>query len=331
MLVEGTMPRPYSADLRERVLSAHEHGEGNAAAPSRASGGEAVSGGGQYSEELGAGGRNRGAAGRQTAGPRSGAALGHGGMRGAAPIGGGRQRCDFGRILRAAGGADRGQRQPAGALHHSQAPGLAAQKKTLRASEQERADVVAERAAFAEQVKSIAPENLVFLDETGVSTKLTRLYARAPRGQRACGSAPGHWRRLTVLGALGLGGFVAVMTVAVATDWPVFQAFLQQVLIPALRRHKPGATIVMDHLAAHRIPQARVLLEGAGFTLLPLPRYSPDLSPIEPCWSKLKTLLRAAEPRSIAAIDEQIGPALDTITLQDARGWFRHCGYPLSN
>jgi len=98
------------------------------------------------------------------------------------------------------------------------------------------------------------------------------------------------------------------MTVAVATDWPVFEAVLQQILIPALHRHKPGATIVMDHRAAHRIPQTRVLLESAGFTLRPLPRYSPDLSSIEPCWSKFKTLRRATEPRSIAAIDEQIGP-----------------------
>jgi hypothetical protein len=198
-------------------------------------------------------------------------------------------------------------------------------------TEQERADVAAERAAFAAQVQSIAPETLVFLDETGISTKLTRLYARAPRGQRAYGSAPGHWRRVTVLGALALTGLVATMTVAAATDWPVFQAFLQQVLIPAPDRHKPGATIVMDHLAAHRIPQARALLESAGFTLLPLPRYSPDLSPIEPCWSKLKTSLRATEPRSIAAIDRQIGPALDTITPADAKGWFRHCGYSLPN
>jgi hypothetical protein len=129
-------------------------------------------------------------------------------VQGVAPIGGSRQRCDLGRIGGAAGGADRGQRQSAGALCHPQAPGLAAPKKTLRASEQERAEVVAERAAFAEQVKSIAPETLVFLDETGVSTKLTRLYARAPRGQRAQGSAPAHWRPLTVLGALALGGVV---------------------------------------------------------------------------------------------------------------------------
>src|SRR5579875_3904291 len=167
-------------------------------------------------------------------------------------------------------------------------------KKTLRASEQGRADVVAERAAFAAAVKTIAPEDLVFLDETGVSTRLTRLYARAPRGRRAYGTAPGHWHRLTVLGALTRGGLVAVMTVPAATDWPVFEAFLQQVVIPSLR-------------------------------------YSPEFNPIELCWSKLKTPLRTAAPRSIAAIEEQIGPALDTITPQDAKGWFRHCGYPASS
>src|SRR6202008_1670735 len=172
---------------------------------------------------------------------------------------------------------------------------------------------------------------LVFLDETGISTKLTRLYARAPREQRAYGTAPGHWHRLTMLGALALSGLARAMTVPAATDCPVFQAFLQHVLIPCLRQHKPGATVVMGHLAAHRLRQARPLLEAAGFTLLPLPRYSPDLSPIEPCWSKLKTPLRTAEPRSIAAIEAQIGPALDIITPADARGWFRHCGYAVSS
>ena len=205
------------------------------------------------------------------------------------------------------------------------------EKKTLRASEQERADIAAERAAFRETVQQLAPENLVFLDETGVSTKLTRLYARAPRGQRACGSAPGHWRRVTVLGALALSGLIAVMTVAAATDWAVFQAFLQQVLIPQLQQHKPRATVIMDNLAAHRMSKARVLLESAGFHLLALPRYSPDLSPIEPCWSKLKTSLRTAEPRSTAAIDEELPKALDTITPDDARNWFRHCGYAVSH
>jgi hypothetical protein len=151
------MSLPYSADLRERVLLAHEHGEGNAAAPSKASGGGAVSGGGQYGEELGAGRRDGGAAGRQTAGPRSGAASG-------------RARC--------------------------------------------------------------------------------------------CGTC------------------------------------------------------------AHRRPQARALLEGAKFALLPVPRSSPDVSPIKLCWSKLKTPLRTAEPRSIDAPEEQISPALDTITTRMPKAGF---------
>jgi hypothetical protein len=121
------------------------------------------------------------------------------------------------------------------------------------------------------------------------------------------------------------------MTIPAATDGPVFQAVLHHVLIPGLRQHKPGATVVIDHLAAHRLPQARALLEGPSFTLLPVPRSSPDLSPIALCWSKRKTPLPTAEPRSIAAIEDQIVPALDTITPQEAKGWFRHCGYPLSN
>jgi hypothetical protein len=204
------------------------------------------------------------------------------------------------------------------------------EKKTLRASEQGRADIAAERTAFAEALKTIAPEDLVFLDETGVSTDVTRLYARAPRGQRAYGSAPGHWKRVTVLGALALCGVIGAMTVPAATDWPVFQAFLQQVVIPTLHQHKPGATLVMDHLAAHCLRQARPLLEEAGFALLPLPRYSCELSPIEHCWSKLKASLRTTEPRSITAIEEQIGPALDTVTPEDAKGWFCNCGYDVS-
>ena len=134
-----------------------------------------------------------------------------------------------------------------------------------------------------------------------------------------------------MLGALALSGVICAMTIPAATDWPVFQAFLQQVVIPTLRQHKPGATLVMDHLAAHRLRQARPLLENAGFALLPLPRYSSEMSPIEHCWSKIKMSLRSTEPRSIAAIEEQIGPALDTITPKDAKGWFCNCGYGVSN
>jgi transposase len=202
-----------------------------------------------------------------------------------------------------------------------------AQKKTLRASEQDRADIQAERAAFCEQLRQRDAKALVFLDETGITTAMTRRLARAARGARAHGSAPGGWRRLTVLGALSGEGMVAAMSIEAATTTRVFLAFLESVLIPELRRRHPKATVLMDNLSAHKPKAVETVLTKAGFTLLYLPRYSPDLSPIEPGWSKLKSALRAAEARTREALEAGLAPALDSITSADARGWFNHCGY----
>jgi transposase len=128
---------------------------------------------------------------------------------------------------------------------------------------------------------------------------MTRLYARAPRNERAWGSAPcGHWRRLTVLGALSGEGMVAAMSIEAATTTRVFLAFLRAVLVPELRRRHPNATVLMDNLPAHKPKTVETVLTEAGFKLLYLPRYSPDLSPIEPGWSKTKSALRAAEART---------------------------------
>jgi transposase len=170
----------------------------------------------------------------------------------------------------------------------------------------------------------------VFVDEAGIATDLTRSHARAPRGQRAHGTAPaGRWRRLTVLGALAADGVAAAMTIERATDTAVFLAFLDQVLIPELARTKPDAVVVMDNLSPHKAPAVRARLEAAGFELLYLPRYSPDLSPIEPLWSKLKALLRAAAARTVEALEAALAAALARVTSADARGWFQHCGYVL--
>jgi transposase len=159
---------------------------------------------------------------------------------------------------------------------------------------------------------------------------MARPQARAPRGRRACGTVPfGGWRRLTVLGALSSDGIVATMSIEAATSTAVFLAYLDRVLVPELRRCKPDATVVMDNLRPHKAKAVAARLEQAGLGLLYLPRYSPDLSPIEPGWSKLKTRLRAKAARTIDALDAELGPALDAITPQDAAGWFRHCGYPL--
>ena len=216
-------------------------------------------------------------------------------------------------------------------MPHAAAPRPDAQKKTLRAEERGRADVAAERAAYEERVRGLVPDGLVFVDEAGVTTAMTRRYARAPKGRRAVGAAPcGSWRRLTVLGALGTEGVLAAMTIEAATSTAVFPAFLDRVLIPELVRTKPGAVAVMDNLSPHKAAAVRARLEAAGLGLLYLPRYSPDLSPIEPMWAKLKALLRAQAARTVAALDKALGPALDAVTARDARGFFRGCGYAVA-
>jgi transposase len=169
------------------------------------------------------------------------------------------------------------------------------------------------------------------LDESGVTTKMTRRFARAPRGRRALGSVPfGGWRRLTVLRALSTEGIVAAMSVEAATSTALLRVYLDEVLVPALQRRKPDAVLVMDNLRPHHATAVAETLARARLDLLYLPRCSPDLNPIEPGWSKMKTRLRAAAARTTEALDEELRPALDAITPQDAQGWFRHCGYTLS-
>jgi transposase len=181
-------------------------------------------------------------------------------------------------------------------------------------------------------VAGLDPARLVFVDESGINTKLTRLYGRAPPNQRAVGSVPfGHYERLTVFGALAQNGLVAVMTIAAATTKMIFRTFLRQVLIPALRAGQPGATVIMDNLSAHKSAEVATVLEDAGFNLLYLPRYSPDLSPIEPCWSKLTTLLRGHAPPSREAIEQDLPSILDAVTANDAGNCFKSCGYERLN
>jgi len=173
-------------------------------------------------------------------------------------------------------------------------------------------------------------DRLVFLDESGVTTKMARTHARCPRGQRAYGSIPlGSWQRLTVLGALACEGLIATMSIEASTSTPVLLAYLEQVLVPALKRTKPDAILVMDNLRPHHATEVRDLLDQAGIGLLYLPRYSPEFNPIEPAWAKVKERLKAKAPRSLEALEAELKPALDTITAKDARGWIRHAGYAL--
>jgi len=165
---------------------------------------------------------------------------------------------------------------------------------------------------------------LIFLDESGVTTQMTRGYARASGGRRVHEATPGgHWKILTILSALSLRGLLATMTIEEATDGDIFLAYIEQVLGPKLR---PGDVVVMDNLSAHKVAGIGELIQAAGAELLYLPPYSPDLNPIEKAWAKLKQLLRSTKARTAEALDQAIAELLPQITPQNAQAWFRHSG-----
>jgi transposase len=172
----------------------------------------------------------------------------------------------------------------------------------------------------------VPAERLVFLDESAARTDMARLYARAPRGERAVGTVPhGHWKSTTLLGAVRLGGPSAAVTVDGAVDADTFEVYAREVPAPALA---PGDVVVMDNPAAHKRPAVREAIEAAGAAALYLPPYSPDYNPIENMWSKVKAFLRAAAARTFDALSAAVDAALATVTPQDCRGFYRHCGYP---
>ena len=168
----------------------------------------------------------------------------------------------------------------------------------------------------------------MFIDESAALTNMVRAHARSPRGERAHGTAPcGHWRRLSVIGALGIEGVVGALAIEAATSGAVFHAFLDRVLLPELRRTKPDAILVMDNLSAHKTKAVRELLERSGVACRYLPPYSPDLNPIELAWAAVKARPRTAAARTGAAPHEALGGALDAVTPGHARGYFRRAGY----
>lgn len=154
---------------------------------------------------------------------------------------------------------------------------------------------------------------------------MTRLWGRAPKGQRIREATPqSRWQVLTTLGAMSQRGIEAAMTIASPTDGDVFTTYVEQVLSPKL---EAGHVVVLDNLSAHKVTGIRELIEARDAQLLYLPPYSPDLNPIELAWSKFKQYLRSAKSRSSEALDRAVTEALQTITADNAGAWFRHCGY----
>jgi transposase len=168
---------------------------------------------------------------------------------------------------------------------------------------------------------------LIFIDETWGKTNMTRLRGRSQRGTRLIAKAVwGHWKTTTLIAALGLGGIMCSTVVDGAINGDVFEAFVDQVLLPTL---KPGDVVVMDNLSSHKRESIRQLIESAGATLKFLPPYSPDLNPIEMIFAKIKALLRKLGCRTMTGLWEQMQSILDQITASDTTNCFRHCGYSL--
>jgi len=198
-------------------------------------------------------------------------------------------------------------------------------KKTLHASEQEREDVQQARKAWQQALPTMQVEKLVFIDETWISTSMTRRYGRAPRGQRCLDSAPhGHWETTTFVGALRRRRLTAPMVTDGPMDGATFLAYVHQFLCPTLQ---PGDTVILDNLSSHKVTGVAKAITATGATLLYLPPYSPDLNPIEKFFSKLKALLRKAARRDIDTLWKEIGELLNTVSPSECTNYFTSCGY----
>ena len=183
------------------------------------------------------------------------------------------------------------------------------------------------RDAWRTEMAGCAPETLIFLDETSMSTTMTPLRARSRRGTRAIGQAPaGKWSPLTLLATLTPTGLGPALHVDGAVDRQAFDTFIATTLAPSLR---PGQTVVLDNLSVHKSATARAVIEAAGCALVFLPTYSPDCTPIEQAFAKLKHLLRQAEARSVEAIMTTTQACYPLSTPTDTIGYYRNAGYKL--
>lgn len=168
-------------------------------------------------------------------------------------------------------------------------------------------------------------KRLIFVDESSAKTNMTRLYGRAPKGERCYGHVHnGHWKSMTMVSSIDYTGKTQCMVFDGATDRYAFEAYIEKVLCPAL---KPGDTVIMDNLPAHKGEKIKRYIEECGATLKYLPPYSPDFNPIENMWSKIKQLLKGREERTWAGLEDAIGWALDQVSAKDALGWFKNAGY----
>jgi transposase len=204
---------------------------------------------------------------------------------------------------------------------------LSRKKKTLHAEERDSPRVQAARADFDDRLGAVDSERLIFVDETGATTNMTRTYGRAPEGERVEGTAPASWESVTLIAGLRSTEVVAPFIIQGATDTPTFQQYVEEVLAPEVR---PGDVVVWDNLKPHQNAQAIATLEEAGARVEPLPPHSPDKTPIEEMFSKVKEHLRTVAARTVQTVTVALVEGLQQVTPTDIQGWFQdRCAYAM--
>ena len=199
------------------------------------------------------------------------------------------------------------------------------EKKSPYAAEQDTPELKALREAWRNEIATVDPSRLVFLEESGTNTQMARRYGRAPRGERIREPIPqGHYKTITLTAAVRLDGVGACLTFDGATDAACFEAYIGRCLVPTL---KPDDIVIMDNLPCHKSAETSRLIRSAGAEVRYLPAYSPDLNPIEEMFSKLKASLRKTAARTVDALIDAIGDGLRSVNLPDIAGWFSDAGY----
>jgi transposase len=195
----------------------------------------------------------------------------------------------------------------------------------VRASEQDRPDVVVARKALQKSQLKLDPRRLAFVDETSVNTKMTRLYGRALRGERLVGRVPhGHWKTTTFVAALRCNAVTAPYLLDGPMDGPTFRAYVEQILAPTLKK---GDIVFMDRVRLHMVEGVEEAIEARGASVYYLPPYSPDLNPIEQFFAKLKSILRKAAARSIEHLWNAIRNGLKQVSKLECAAYLNNSGY----
>jgi transposase len=206
---------------------------------------------------------------------------------------------------------------------------ISRKKSTRHATERDTPRVQEQRATFCRTMAQVAPEHLVFVDETGATTAMGRAYGRAPKGERVAVGTPGAWKNVTLISGLRGSGVVASLVFPGATDQAAFETYVEKVLVSELRK---GDVVVWDNLSPHKSEAVKAAIEAVGARVEPLPVYSPDLTPIEEMFSKVKEGLRSIAARTVDGVMTAMGQVLDRVTRHDILGWFRdRCPYAMQS